>query len=106
MLLVMVFVAVGGAGGDLVVMLVMGLVDLGLGWCGMTLVRGTCGRCNSSWVGADRCHCVRCCQTWDDVELFAGHRRGEVCVSGAVMGLARTRNGIWLRSEGGLGRAS
>jgi hypothetical protein len=51
MLLVMVFVAVGGAGGDLVVMLVMGLVDLGLGWCGMTLVRGTCGRCNSNWFG-------------------------------------------------------
>jgi hypothetical protein len=34
MLLVMVFVVVGGAGGDLVVMLVMGLVDLGLGWFG------------------------------------------------------------------------
>src|SRR5882757_4703876 len=59
--------------------------------CGVGLVRGSCGRC---------------CETWDDVELFTDHRRGEACVSGGVMGLARTRNGIWLRQVDGLSQAS
>jgi hypothetical protein len=74
--------------------------------CGVGLVRGSCGRCGANCVGEDRCHCVRCCETWDDVELFTDHRRGEVCVSGAVLGLARTRNGIWLRRVDGLSQAS
>ncbi|WP_425414608.1 hypothetical protein [Pseudonocardia spinosispora] len=65
----------------------------------MGLVRASCGWCAASWVGEDRCHCARCCETWDDVDLFEAHRRDEMCVSGTTMGLTRTRNGIWLRPE-------
>ncbi|HEY4005379.1 MAG TPA: hypothetical protein VGM60_09370 [Pseudonocardia sp.] len=65
----------------------------------MELVRGSCARCGAGWVGVDRCHCVRCCQTWDDVELFDAHRCATGCADGAGMGLAQTRNGIWQRSR-------
>ena len=70
------------------------------------LVRGECGRCGVSWVGEDRCHCARCCQTWDDVELFDAHRPAEVCLNGRGLGLAQTRNGIWLRAMDRLDTAS
>ena len=48
-------------------------------------------------MGEDRGHCVRCCQTWDDGDLFDAHRPGEVCLTGAELGLLSSRNGIWLR---------
>jgi hypothetical protein len=70
------------------------------------LVRGECGRCGVSWVGEDRCHCARCCQTWDDVELFDAHRSGDKCLHGRALGLLQTRNGIWLRPVDRLGTAS
>jgi hypothetical protein len=70
------------------------------------LVRGECGRCGVSWVGEDRCHCARCCQTWDDVELFDAHRSGDKCLHGRALSLLQTRNGIWLRPVDRLGTAS
>jgi len=70
------------------------------------LVRGECGRCGASWVGEERCHCARCCETWDDIELFDAHRSADECVSGRALGLLQTRNGIWLRALDRLGTAS
>ncbi|WP_084215816.1 hypothetical protein [Pseudonocardia spinosispora] len=72
----------------------------------MGFVRGWCGRCGTTWVGDDRCHCPRCCHTWDDPELFDSHRPSEICLDGHAMGLARTRNGIWVRPEGAFDTAS
>jgi len=57
-------------------------------------------------VGADRCHCTRCCQTWDDVELFDAHRPADRCLTGRAMGLLQTRNGIWQRAADRLDAAS
>jgi len=57
-------------------------------------------------VGADRCHCTRCCQTWDDVELFDAHRPADRCLTGRSMRLLQTRNGIWQRAADRLDAAS
>jgi hypothetical protein len=57
-------------------------------------------------VGEERCHCARCCETFDDVELFDAHRSADKCVSGRALGLLQTRNGIWLRALDRLGTAS
>jgi hypothetical protein len=59
-----------------------------------------------NWVGEDRCHCARCCQTWDDVALFDAHRSGDKCLRGRALGLLQTRNGIWLRAADKLDTAS
>ena len=62
------------------------------------LLQGSCGRCGAEWVGEDRCHCDVCHHTFDDEHLFESHRTADMrCLTGRVMGLVQTRNGIWLR---------
>jgi hypothetical protein len=70
----------------------------------MEQVRGSCSACGARWVGETRCHCVLCCVTWDDEQLYDAHRLGGACRSPeSFVGLER-RLGVWCRRNQALPR--
>ncbi|WP_425571749.1 FDXHR family putative zinc-binding protein [Pseudonocardia tropica] len=81
-----------------------GAASAGYGTVGVMtgLVALSC--CGRSWVGPDRAHCCGrhggCGQVFDDAALWDAHRSRGACRNPkelAELGLARTKNGIWIR---------
>jgi len=60
------------------------------------LLRISCGGCDATWAGEDRCHCASCHPTFDNVRLWDSHRVDEKCVHPRRLDLSATKNGIWL----------
>lgn len=59
----------------------------------------TCGRCDSSWTGVNRCHCAGekgCHVTFSGLTYFDQHRKNGNCATPESLGLHDNGNGVWV----------